>query len=97
MRLTELGMLIEKREPHPEKAEGPIDETVLGIVVFLHPTINLFVFLSIIALQLLRLSYTLLAAFTLIEAKPPHPEKAEEAIEITELGMVKAVILSTYW
>ena len=52
--VTELGMSIETRSLHPINDSAPIDVTVLGIIVFLHPLINLFVAVSIIALQLLR-------------------------------------------
>ena len=50
-------MVMEVRPEQASKAKPPILVTELGIVVFLHPAINLLVFVSIIALQLSLLSY----------------------------------------
>lgn len=61
--------------------------TVLGITVFLQPAISLFVAVSMMALQPLRLSYTVFPASTTIEAKSLQPLN-ELSIEVTELGMV---------
>ena len=44
-------MMIEVRPVHPSKAEAPIHLTLFGITVVLHPEINLFVDVSIIALH----------------------------------------------
>ena len=44
--------------------------TVLGITVFLQPVINVFVDVSIIALQLFRESYTVFPDSTTIDVKP---------------------------
>ena len=46
--------------------------TLSGIIVFLHPTMSVFVDVSIMALQLLRESYTLLPLATFISARPLH-------------------------
>ena len=54
--VTLLGMVIEVSEEHSEKADSPMLVTLLGIIVFLHPAINVFVAVFIIALQLSRLS-----------------------------------------
>jgi len=65
-----------------------MEVTLLGIIVFLHPAINLFVSVWIMALQLLRESYTLFPRSTLIEVKPLHPKKTLSSINVTLLGMV---------
>ena len=57
------------------KAHSPMVVTVLGIVVVLHPNINVLLDVSIIALQLSRLSYTVLPASTVMEVIPVHPLK----------------------
>ena len=46
--------------------------TLSGIIVFLHPTMSVFVDVSIMALQLLHESYTLLPLATFISARPLH-------------------------
>ena len=61
MVVTPSGMVTEAREEQPENALSPMVVTPSGIrVVDLHPAISLLVAVSIIALQLFRLSYTLL-------------------------------------
>ena len=50
------GMAIEVRREHPENASSPIDVTLLGMIVLSHPRIKVFDEVSMIALQLLRLS-----------------------------------------
>ena len=67
--VTELGIDTEVKPLQQLKAYPPISVTELGIVVFLQPLINLFVEDSIIALQLLRESYTLFPLVTTILAK----------------------------
>ena len=61
------------------------------MVVFLQPTINLFVDVSIIALQLLRESYVPLFLSTVTEVSPEQSAKAYLPMEVTELGMVTEV------
>ena len=51
------GILIDVKEEHPSNAEELISVTLSGIIVFWHPTIRLLFAVSMIALQLLRLSY----------------------------------------
>jgi hypothetical protein len=53
--VTLLGMMMEVIE-HPQKALPPMLVTLLGIIVFWQPAIRVFVAVSIIALQLSRLS-----------------------------------------
>ena len=65
--------------------------TELGITVFLHPTINVFVFVFIIALQLSRESYFVFPDSTSIVVRPEQPEKALEPMLVTEFGMVTLV------
>ena len=52
--VTPLGIVIDVRLARPLKAPNPIVVTSLGIIVFLHPTIRVFVYLYMMALQLLR-------------------------------------------
>ena len=73
MFVTLSGIVILVNLVLPSKALSPIAVTLLGIVVFLHPTISVFEFFSIIALQLFLLSYTLLPSFTFIFIKLSHP------------------------
>ena len=54
--VMELGMVIEVRAVQPENAYPSIFVTELGITVFRHPAISLLVDVSIMALQLSRLS-----------------------------------------
>ena len=61
------------------------------MIVFLQPTINLFVDVSIIALQLLRESYVPLFLSTVTEVSPEQPTKAYLPMEVTALPMVTEV------
>ena len=72
-------------------ARSPIEVTELGIIVFLHPLINVFVAVSIMALQFSRESYTELPLSTFMLVKPLQPPNAPWRIEVTELGMVTIV------
>ena len=71
--VTLLGIIMDFKPLHPAKASSPIFFVSFGIIVFLQPTINLFVFFSIIALQSFRESNVVLLLSTLIEAKLIHP------------------------
>ena len=75
--VTEFGMMMEVNPSQSQKADSPILVTVLGIIVLLHPTTSLFVFVTIIALQSSRESYTILFSSTLIEVKPLHSRNRE--------------------
>jgi EamA domain-containing membrane protein RarD len=70
MEVTELGMVTEVSLEQSSKACSPMEVTELGMVVFLQPTIKLFVDVSIIALQLLRESYVPLFLSTTKEVSP---------------------------
>ena len=72
MLFTELGIVREMRPEQPEKANPSILFTELGIIVLQHPTINVFVSVSIIALQLSRLSYFVFPDSTTKEVRPEH-------------------------
>jgi hypothetical protein len=57
MLVTELGIVIEVKLEQPSKAPLAMLVTELGMIVALHPTINVFVVVSMIALQSSRESY----------------------------------------
>ena len=59
--------------------------TVLGMMVFLQPATKVLVAVSIIALQLSRLSYIVFPASTTMEVKEEQPMKAELPILVTPL------------
>jgi hypothetical protein len=89
MVVTLSGMVMEAREEQPENALSPMVVTPSGIrVVDLHPAISLLVAVSIIALQLFRLSYTLLELSTSIEAREEQASKTPTPIWVTEFGIV---------
>ena len=69
MEVTELGIVIEVRSQHPTNATLWMEVTELGISVFRHPAIRVLEAVSIMALQLLRLSYTVFPLSTVIEVK----------------------------
>ena len=62
-----------------------------GITVFLQPVINVFVDVSIIALQLFRESYTVFPDSTTIDVKPLQKAKAASPMLVTLLGIVMLV------
>lgn len=88
MEETEFGMDTEVSAEQQKKAALPIDMMEFGMVVFLQPTINLFVEVSIIALQLSRESYVRLFLSTIMEFSPLQSLKAPIPIDVIELGMV---------
>lgn len=65
-----------------------MDVTSLGIIELLHPEISVFVAVSIMALQPLRLSYFVLPLATVMLANWGHCEKGLLAMEVTEAGIV---------
>jgi hypothetical protein len=89
--VTELGIVTEVSTEQPEKALLPIEVTELGMVVFLQPTINLFVDVSIIALQLSRESYVPLFLSTVTEVSLEQWGKAELGIIVTLSPIVNEV------
>ena len=56
MLITELPMVTDVKPSQPRKAYSPMLVTELGMIVFLHPVISVLVAVSIMALQLFRLS-----------------------------------------
>ena len=91
MLVTELGMVSEVRPLQPEKASLPMLVTELGITVFWHPAIRVLEAVSIIALQLLWLSYTVFPLSTVIEVKLSQEVNGLSPMEVTELGIVTEV------
>ena len=71
----------------PPKAEFSILVILFGITVVLHPCINVLVAVSIIALQLLRLSYMVLPLSTTIDVIPSQPENTSLPIVVALLGI----------
>ena len=65
--------------------------TELGMVVDWQPVISVLVAVSIIALQLLRESYTVLPLSTTMEVREEHQANAYLPMLVTELGMVMEV------
>ena len=89
--VTELGMVTLVKPLQPKNAYQPIEVTELGIIVFLHPLINVFVSVSIMALQFARESYTELPLSTFMLVKPLQLLNAYQPIEVTELPMMTLV------
>ena len=67
--VTPSGMMTDESPTQYQKAYCPMAETVLGITVDIQPEIRVLVAVCMIALLLLRLSYTGLFPSTTIEAK----------------------------
>ena len=67
--ITLSGMVIDAKPEQSRNAPSPILVMLLGMIVFWQPLINVFVFVSIIALQLSRLSYIGLPFSTKIDIK----------------------------
>ena len=79
--------MIEARPTQLLKAPSPIVVTPIGIWLFVHPSIKVFEDVSMIALQLLRESYTLFSLSTIIEVKLLHPSNTPTPMVFTLLGM----------
>ena len=73
MDVTLLGMMMEVRPVQPKKATKPMDVTPSGIIVFMQPLINVFVAVSIMALQLFLESYVVLLLSTIMDVRPLQP------------------------
>jgi hypothetical protein len=85
---TLAGMLMEVRLAISVKALSPMEVTLAGINVFLHPDIKVLLPVSIIALQLLRESYVELPSSTEIDSKELHPWKGFPKILVTLFGII---------
>ena len=75
-----LGIEIDVRSNNPPKAQSPILFILLGIIVFLLPTIKVFDAVSITALQLSRESNIILFSATLIDEMLLQPEYLQIAL-----------------
>ena len=73
MPVTEFGMVTEVKPVQPENADPPMLVTEFGITVVLQPETKVLVSVSIMALQLPRLSYFGLPKATTMEVKPVQP------------------------
>ena len=93
MLVTEFGMVMRVKLLQRLNAESPILVTESGITVFWQPAIKVLVAVSIIALQLLRLSYTVLPESTAMLVKLLQPRNAYFPMLVTEFGMVILVKL----
>ena len=93
MLVTEFGIVIPVKLLQPLNASLPMLVTEFGITVFLQPATNLLVEVSIIALQLLRLLYTLLLLSTMILVKLLQSINTEAPMLVTESGIVMPVKL----
>ena len=67
--VTPSGMVMEVRPYQPSKALPPMLVTFSGMTVLEHPTMRVLLFVWIIALQLLRESYTALPSATFKEVR----------------------------
>ena len=81
------GILISVSKVHPENASLSMLAIPLGIIVEAQPMTNLLVSLSIIALQLLRESYTGLSSTTTILFNDAQPVNARQEILVRLLGI----------
>ena len=72
---------------HPSNADGAIDSTSFGIIVFAQPLIRLLFFLRIIALQLFLESYIGFFSSTVIDLSATHPIKWFPQISTKLAGM----------
>jgi hypothetical protein len=73
MLVTLLGMVMEVRPVQQLNAPSPILVTLLGMTVLLHPRINVFVAVSMMALQLFRESYIVFPLSIVMEVRLLHP------------------------
>ena len=89
--VTESGIVTDLKPKQPAKALSPIAIIELDITVFLHPTINLFVVVSMMALQLSLESYILLPSSTAKLVMLGQRVKAPTSISVTEFGIMTDV------
>jgi len=91
--VTELGISMLVRLEQPSKAYLPMLVTELGILVFLHPTIKVFVAVSMIALQFPRESYLGLPSSTMIVVRFSQSSNTLSPKLVTELPIFTLVRL----
>ena len=89
--VTLLGIVTLVRPVQAQNAPLPIVVTLPGIIVFLQPLINVFVCVSMIALQFSRLSYTAFPFSTVMLVRPVQCQNASSPIVVTLLGIVTLV------
>ena len=93
MHVTLSGIIIDARLLQLLKACSPILVTLGGIIVFAHPAINLLVFVSIMALQLLRESYSGFLSATIMDIRASQPAKTDFPILVTPWGIAMDIRL----
>ena len=93
MLVTLLGISTEVKLVRPEKARSPMLVTLLGMVVFGQPAINVLLSLSMIALQLSLESYLGLLGATTIDVKLEQSQKVPQPMLVTLLGISTEVKL----
>ena len=84
MLVTESGIVTLARLVQPKNASSPTVVTSFGMTVFLHPAIKVFEAVSMMALQLFRLSYTVLFVSTVRLSRPAQPLNAPAPLLVTE-------------
>ena len=89
--VTEFGIVI-LVSAQPRNANSPMLVTLLGITEFLHPETKVLVSVSMMALQLSRLSYTGLPCSMFMLVRFGHASKAVFLMYVTEEGMVMLVM-----
>lgn len=82
------GMWKDVRPILPSKALFSMLVTLSGMTVFLHPTINLLVEVSMMALQLFRESYVVFPLSTAMDSSPSQPANAPSPMLVTLLGIL---------
>ena len=88
MVVTLLGMTMDVRLLQPQKALSPIQVTLLGITVLLQPYTSVFVPVSIMALQLSRLSYVVFPSSTMISSNAEQSAKILFPKDVTLFGIL---------
>ena len=91
MLVTDEGMVMLVKPVQPVNAWLPMLVTDEGMVVVLQPATRVLLAVSIMALQLLRESYFVFPASTLMLVKPVQPENAPLPMLVTDEGMVMLV------
>ena len=86
--VTLFGIVMAVRLEHPKKALSPMPVTLLGIIVDEQPAIKLLVAVSMIALQLLRESYTGLPFSTTMETRLEQLRNASFPMLVRLLGII---------
>ena len=86
--VTEFGISKVSKPFNCTKALAPMAITEFGMLMFLHPHLNVLEDVSITALQLLRESYTLFLLSTMIVFKLLQPEKIQSPIVETFCGII---------